>query len=231
MEMPLCLRLIGLRVTKLKDLAAPPEHPHSIKRVCSAFEADISVLSWLSNLVQFFEPLQDVSARKKFRPNAHENVLDNTADETIPEIYEYHDEHVTMGDQDLADDELGSTDPLISPGQKTRPLRSPLLTHEDKTQVITTKPRSTNTPLQLQSPSNSGIAAKRSASSESHTCHVCEKIIQTDNEGFNSHIDFCLSRDAIRQAHAEASSSPQKSTGGRNNNALHRTIGQVKEGG
>jgi DNA polymerase kappa len=47
---------------------------------------------------------------------------------------------------------------------------------------------------------------KRTRAAESHECPVCGKALQTDNHGLNTHIDFCLSRDAIREAQSEASS-------------------------
>lgn len=31
-------------------------------------------------------------------------------------------------------------------------------------------------------------------------CPVCSRTLVTDNQGLNEHIDFCLSRDAIRAA-------------------------------
>ena len=43
-------------------------------------------------------------------------------------------------------------------------------------------------------------------------CPICGKTLQTDNQGLNSHLDFCLSRGAIRQAHAEAATYPVKRT-------------------
>jgi DNA polymerase kappa len=47
--------------------------------------------------------------------------------------------------------------------------------------------------------------------SERHTCPICGKQLATDNQGFNAHVDFCLSKDAILEAQAEASS-PKKPT-------------------
>lgn len=44
---------------------------------------------------------------------------------------------------------------------------------------------------------------------EHHTCPVCSKQLKTDNQGLNAHIDFCLSKGAILEAQAEASS-PKK---------------------
>ncbi len=48
---------------------------------------------------------------------------------------------------------------------------------------------------------------------ESHTCPICSKTLQTDNQGLNAHIDFCLSKGAIREAQAAASGSAGKSKG------------------
>ena len=53
----------------------------------------------------------------------------------------------------------------------------------------------------------STIGAASSSSSkrsEPLRCPVCDKTILTDNEGLNAHIDFCLSRSAIREAQAES---------------------------
>jgi DNA polymerase kappa len=43
-----------------------------------------------------------------------------------------------------------------------------------------------------------------------HDCPVCGKTLETDNEGLNAHIDFCLSRGAIMDAQVEASQSSTK---------------------
>ena len=43
-----------------------------------------------------------------------------------------------------------------------------------------------------------------------HDCPVCGKTLETDNEGLNAHIDFCLSRGAIMEAQVEASQSSTK---------------------
>ncbi|KAJ7218103.1 IMS-domain-containing protein [Mycena pura] len=45
---------------------------------------------------------------------------------------------------------------------------------------------------------------------ETHTCPVCEKKVSTENDSFNAHLDSCLSREAIRQAQAQASASPKQ---------------------
>ena len=42
-------------------------------------------------------------------------------------------------------------------------------------------------------------------------CPVCFKSLMADNQEFNAHIDFCLSRGAIRDAQVEASGRSSKS--------------------
>jgi len=39
-----------------------------------------------------------------------------------------------------------------------------------------------------------------------HSCPICGKHMATDNQGLNTHIDFCLSKGAILAAQAAASS-------------------------
>lgn len=48
---------------------------------------------------------------------------------------------------------------------------------------------------------------KKTTATEQHLCPICSKTIQTDNAGLNAHIDWCLSRSAILEASAAASSS------------------------
>lgn len=43
---------------------------------------------------------------------------------------------------------------------------------------------------------------------ESFVCPICSRELETDNSGMNAHVDFCLSRDAIREA--TSASSPEK---------------------
>ena len=62
------------------------------------------------------------------------------------------------------------------------------------------------------SPSLRVQSSKPHISKEPLQCPVCDQTILTDNEGLNAHIDFCLSRNAIREAQAEsiASSSTKR---------------------
>jgi DNA polymerase kappa len=41
---------------------------------------------------------------------------------------------------------------------------------------------------------------------EMDPCPICGKFLKTDNTGLNAHIDFCLSRKAIREAQTEPDS-------------------------
>jgi DNA polymerase kappa len=50
-------------------------------------------------------------------------------------------------------------------------------------------------------------------SSETSTCPVCGKALKIDNQGFNAHVDFCLSRGAIWEAQAQAGSPVKRNSG------------------
>lgn len=84
------------------------------------------------------------------------------------------------------------------------------------TYVIKRRPRSTSEAAQAQSTLPTTIKPIKSkvdpSPVESHVCPVCAKILETDNKGLNAHVDFCLSRGAIREAQAEASSPVKKGT-------------------
>jgi len=198
-EIPLTIRLIGLRVTKLKDLKAPAAS---------------------SGIKRFFEPLQGSLPHKRPKLKADEiehgaeiEDFNDTPEEAMPGFYEHEDEIIGF---DKHDDDADLVDPQLPPDPPRKPSPSKPVSESRIFDVagtstssahnarINAKPRSTGTAIRPKSStSNSGPA--RNSISELLTCPVCKKDLQTDNEGLNSHIDFCLSRGAIRQAHAEAS--------------------------
>ena len=51
--------------------------------------------------------------------------------------------------------------------------------------------------------SSHSVPARVEDKTEQH-CPVCSRTLFTDNQGLNEHIDFCLSRDAIREARSSA---------------------------
>jgi DNA polymerase kappa len=69
--------------------------------------------------------------------------------------------------------------------------------------------------------------------SSSQTCPICSKTLETDNHGLNAHIDYCLSRDAIRDAHAEFASplKPDSHVGSHSHNMRSRWEGFGKTRG
>lgn len=81
-------------------------------------------------------------------------------------------------------------------------------THDEDLAGPSNKPSSSR---QHQKPM-SKPASKRARTStpqpgvETQTCPICSKTMETDNRGLNEHIDFCLSKGAIREAQATATS-------------------------
>ncbi|KAK0455046.1 DNA/RNA polymerase [Armillaria borealis] len=176
-EFPLKLRLIGLRVTKLKDLRAASDTTAGIKR--------------------FFEPVGGDQSTSNKRPKTeHDNdqLLDSLKaqdqwDDEMPGFHELDDT-----DNDMNANE-GDLDENVEPLFRSRPpVSEPSRSSQDPVR-ISIKPRST-----ITRPSSSSLTAKLS-----QDCPVCGKTLTTDNKGFNDHIDFCLSRGIISQVQAEAS--------------------------
>ncbi|KAF9478811.1 DNA/RNA polymerase [Pholiota conissans] len=186
-EFPLRLRLIGLRVTKLKDLRDTGS----------------------SGIKRFFESAKGDSPRKRQKVEIYEDAHD-AMEENMPGYYE-HDEtdyKLKNGDNDNDDDVidtiedpdyeiiLNSSRPphsTVNPVSSTSKLETPVKRRNSDVTHSSTNAKSVNLPAQRPL--------------ETHECPICGKTLETDNEGLNAHVDFCLSRGAILEAQAEASKS------------------------
>ncbi|TFK44337.1 hypothetical protein BDQ12DRAFT_694850 [Crucibulum laeve] len=183
-ELPLKLRLIGLRVTKLRDLRAPSPSAGGIKRA-------------------------------KFSHGSHELEDDledqEVNDEAMPGFHE-HDESEPFPSQDMdLEPEIEEIDDPYDNGSEQLPVASSSTVKPQSARAATNKPKEeirrrprSNTET---GPSVTAVTkALPTSVTESHDCPICEKTLQTDNQGLNAHIDFCLSKGAIRDAQIEASS-------------------------
>lgn len=162
---------------------------------------------------QFFGPLQGGRGAPTKRPKLEQNETNS------PSCLE-----TSLGviEQDVPDDAM--------PGFHEEDEREDILEHEDDHTFLEDQPNigpsrprppvSAPARPSLKGASTAGPSTKRrrasdaqrpqNASIESHECPICSTILETDNRGLNSHIDFCLSRGAIRQAHAEATTPAKK---------------------
>ncbi|KAF5380614.1 hypothetical protein D9615_004634 [Tricholomella constricta] len=209
-EFPLTIRLIGLRVTKLKDLRAPSEPTNGIKR--------------------FFEPLQSGQPRKKAKLEqgetdmnfiGYDTALDDDLEDVMPGFHE-NDENDHHLDQEIVETLVPETNLIARqcatiprPPAPTPSIHSSLMKVDAKQHLAsssisgpsssrTIKPHSlSDTARPTMSPAGDpGQILKTGV--ETHACPICGKTLRTDNQGINSHIDFCLSRGAIREARDEA---------------------------
>ncbi|EEB92678.1 hypothetical protein MPER_08778 [Moniliophthora perniciosa FA553] len=188
-ELPLTLRLIGLRVTKLKDLRAAADPEVGIKR--------------------FFN-IADGSTRS---PDKKRRKLDlNENDEEEPQPF-FLDEDESDDMNHISENGIRRSRPPVSaPAQNS----SPMLDVLGGTKV-SLKPKSTSS-VSTQRSSNKASLDQKACSSEiaaseplegakggemNQVCPICNKTLQVDNQGLNTHIDFCLIRGAIREAQAE----------------------------
>lgn len=125
-------------------------------------------------------------------------------------------------EDELAHDDTVSRDRVSSAGNGGQPsVRKPRPpTSAPAPSASTSRPRSSsmsNKPQSARQASSNATSAnapgspspQRVGPSEEivQTCPVCSKSIETDNDGLNAHIDFCLSRGAIMEAQAATSSS------------------------
>lgn len=187
LELPLTLRLIGLRVTKLKDLHAP-EPAGGIKR--------------------FFEP-SNSSPRKRPRLSSNAECCNDEEDdagedhESMPGFYE-EEENVEGRGFDAPDDEEQTH---IS--HDVKPSH-----HEQRTRPPASAPGPSRTSRPSDPPfsatTSKPMSARQGDRVRHQDCPICGKLLETDNKGLNAHIDFCLSRNVIMEAQAEAQSTTEK---------------------
>ncbi|PCH43374.1 IMS-domain-containing protein [Wolfiporia cocos MD-104 SS10] len=234
-ELPLTIRLIGLRVTKLKDLRAELDSKvNGIKRFFQSAEPssprkrrriDTEDVGDLPDEIEDMQLSQD--GFMEVMPGFHE---DNEADED-----DMHASAPADDDDDPIAVKKQHLDRQATPAPNkpafTRP-RPPMSAPAPSLASTSTSPfmkptshkqRSART---AQGPSRHSSSAEPEArpsrfptlahpgapeataidaDAEEHTCPICGRSMCTDNQGLNAHIDFCLSKSAIREAQAAAS--------------------------
>lgn len=178
-EWPVKLRLIGLRMTKLKDLKASEDR--GIKR--------------------FFTSAGPPSPNKRHKPEPAEvdEAVDGEQDEyeTMPGFDEHEFEEAGL------EIEIPQ-DPGARAESPSKPSRPPLSASSSSG----SKPVSSSSKVPARKPPSKARQKPTSAVQEQGvrdcTCPICGKEMETDNAGLNAHIDFCLSRGAILEAQVES---------------------------
>ncbi|KAI0662336.1 hypothetical protein C8Q70DRAFT_1051797 [Cubamyces menziesii] len=182
-ELPLTLRLIGLRVTKLKDLKAEAE-------------------SKARGIKRFFESAPTKSSPRK-RRRSEASIVDKDGDDflrlsqdgfatAMPGFYD---------DAETGELVAGTDDTVAGLGFRSRLAMQGLLLpglggkHSLSVSPKSKKARHAATekdddlPVVLPTPLE---------------CPICGKLLDTDNQGLNEHVDFCLSKQAIKEAQTES---------------------------
>ncbi|KAH7888691.1 IMS-domain-containing protein [Phlebopus sp. FC_14] len=177
-EFPLTIRLIGLRVTKLKDLRAS-EPAGGIKR--------------------FFEAA-NTSPRKKAEQETDSELADGDAPEidedSMPGFYEEDDGLGILKEENNEQDiQEQNGQSMSGPNTTNGPIASSSRTGPSSGGNVHRTSGEGSTP-----PDPDVVAL------EHHACPVCGKQMTTNNRGLNAHIDFCLSKGVIMEAQTAANS-------------------------
>jgi DNA polymerase kappa len=178
-EWPLRIRLIGLRVTKLKDLQKKDDGIAKVRRASHHHHSCMNVILFS----QFFEPLPDSKSPSKQSRTRDSDGHDS--DVKCVELDSEDDSDYAMRD---VEDEPSITVPEASTSRH----------------LITPEPPSSEIHIQpTKAPPEPTTAA---AASE---CPLCMRPF-SDNDELNAHVDWCLSREAIRSAQAEGDKTERK---------------------
>lgn len=246
-ELPLRLRLIGLRVTKLKDLRADADAKATgIKRVRLERSFPDSTLTSRPFPTQFFDSVSGpVSPNKRRRIEANSEAKSHIVvslsqdgyEEAMPGFHEHDEddgEHIDVGLGEGVEPELEHEHHLLQ-GSLPR-IRPPASAPARTSDLPSAKPvsgRSKPSSARFVMPtlgapdgpsytgleaSSSRLLAPQQALAQpddvvhTQTCPICGKSLETDNHGLNTHIDFCLSKQAILEAQTSATVSTRKFT-------------------
>ncbi|CAL1706501.1 unnamed protein product [Somion occarium] len=204
-ELPLRIRLIGLRVTKLKDLREDADSkPGGIKR--------------------FFESTSASSSpRKKRKVDVHQDegprLSQDGYEEAMPGFHDEDEEELEDEDDiDYLEHPPGGK-PISSASTFATPVASGSKMSSKPTSMsrLTAKRDFSTGPSRSTSPEKPSPskhctkppsrAAEPGGEVQSQICPICSRTMEMDNTAFNAHIDFCLSKGAIMEAQVEASSS------------------------
>lgn len=191
-ELPVTIRLIGLRVTKLKDLREKPSSENGIKR--------------------FFESAPS-SPRKRqrldsVRDDPHARVLHQPMEDAMPGFHE--EEDMPLSQAEVEDGEDLESELVESPAQpvessRRAPVSAPSRMASSKASAADSLEKKRDDSSSSTSRKPTSACRDESEPTEGLTCPICQKMLATDNQGLNAHIDFCLSKSAI----AEAQANPQ----------------------
>ncbi|TFY61207.1 hypothetical protein EVJ58_g4658 [Rhodofomes roseus] len=228
-ELPLTLRLIGLRVTKLKDLKAEAEKKAAgIMKFFGAADGGGSPTKKRNIATKEHMNAEQLTELKHAfedaMPGYHEEV------EAEDEAEEKHDmpldvyhvlDNVTVDDASSVDRGPrpgGRLDHRLRP-PNSAPAPTPSQSSSKPTPSGPTNVRSfrasstgpsasvRNSPgHRSRSPSRQARSNPTASEFSTQTCPICAKTMVTDNDGLNAHVDFCLSKEAIQEAQAASSS-------------------------
>ncbi|KAF8320716.1 DNA/RNA polymerase [Clavulina sp. PMI_390] len=191
-ELPLRLRLLGIRVTSLKDLR-PSVNPHGIEK--------------------FFDQAAEKSKKRKLE---HEEDFEMTADTSLMELDDMFDDD--EDDSSAVPGDVGSSEmpimPAIAGDLETD--NSPFTFETPPTAVGLEPPGSPTKSSSPRKPQHR--PPTQDAATQPQTCPICQRHLNVDNAGFNEHIDYCLSKDMILET--AASSDTSGSGGSRSRQAL-----------
>jgi len=175
-ELPLNIRLIGLRVTKLKDLRAP-EGAQSLKRFFEAATSPTEKLQEVDHILADETAAHTLEEEKAMAECEDEHDEQQLTQENICEGDDY-DEITCLDLFEAKSSTIGpkSKKAFSSSSSANQAPGKELATESTKSKVKWKRPKSPDAGL---------------------SCPMCSKVLDTDNVGLNEHIDFCLSRSVI----------------------------------
>lgn len=158
--------------------------------------------------IQFFGPAQQAtSGSKRKASDIDEDEADDASvdqeehdndDDVMPGFHEQDEADIDPSQHDVDDDEELQIIQSLAHTRK-RPPNSVPGTSISHPPALRSRSKSAG-PSRSHGAAIAGQSTITSTPPETHTCPICNEVLTTNNTGLNEHIDYCLSRDAIKQA-------------------------------
>ncbi|KAI0744213.1 DNA/RNA polymerase [Daedaleopsis nitida] len=231
-ELPLTLRLIGLRVSKLKDLKVEAESKaRGIKRYFNAAPGSPSKRRRID--------LADSSGQTDEPPHLSQDGFATTMPGYLEEM-EADDDHIAEA-ADIDEDVEANGSISSIPSTKPKSTSSRQVTGSSTPPPMPGSSRDSVPGSSKPTSSSAGSSRKLAVSTRTDhdrmpegggmlECPICGKVLQTDNEGLNSHVDFCLSKQAIKEAQAASLEQSVQRTGSSKKSARPASRKQPPDG-
>jgi len=128
----------------------------------------------------------------------HSDQEEDAMADSMPGYHEHDERDEQMGQED---EPIDLSEDMIQEGVEPRP--RPPHSHAAESSNPKAGPSRPRRQSEGEASRKSGPSSAAKGNLQQLECPICGRTLETDNQGLNAHIDFCLSKSAIMEAQSE----------------------------